>query len=124
MNKLNEPRVVVGVGMSTNATRDEIAGLVRDAMHHHGFATPPSAIATRAVFTNDERLQLGYDVIGFDDDQLIAHSAHVERTVGIPARVAETAAALAAGPSGRLAGPTHRSAHATVAVAITEGVTS
>jgi hypothetical protein len=116
-----QTHVVVGVGMSTRATGDEIAALVRQAMEHHGFEFPPSVIATRAVFVEDERLQFGCPVIGFDDGELVANSEAVDRAVGLPARVAETAATLAAGAGGRLAVPIHRSAHSTVAVAVTIG---
>jgi cobalamin biosynthesis protein CbiG len=113
--------VVVGVGMSTQATGDEVATLVRQAMEHHGFEFPPSAIATRAVFVDDKRLEFGCPVIGFDDGELVANSKPVDRTVGVPARVAETAATLAAGAHSSVATPIHRSAHTTVAVAITTG---
>lgn len=117
---MTESRVIVGVGMSTHATRDEIATLIRDTMRHYGFSAPPFAIATRAAFADDERLQLGCTVIGIDERELIAHSEPVDRAIGIPARVAETAAALAAGPTGRLAGPSRCSVHATAAVAVAD----
>lgn len=111
-------RVVVGVGISTRATRDEVADLVRSTLAHHCVQSAAVTIATRAVFAEDERLQLGCLVIGIEDDELIAHSRPVDRSIGIPARVAETAARLAAGPNGRLLGRTHRSSHATAAVAV------
>jgi hypothetical protein len=75
------------------------------------------AIATRARFVGDQRLNLGPPVIGYPDALLEEKSAPCERATGIRARVAETAALLASGserPSH--APPVARSAHATVAI--------
>lgn len=119
INRAGQTCVVVGLGMSTKATSEEVTRLIRRALDHEGLAFPPTAIATRSAFVDDQRLQVGCQVIGFDDSALIEHSEPVARTIGLPARVAETAASLAAGPSGRVIGPVHRSAHATAAVAVT-----
>ncbi|MEJ5253744.1 MAG: cobalamin biosynthesis protein [Acidimicrobiales bacterium] len=112
--------VVVGVGLSSAATADEVRQLVVAALEDHGLSFPPTAIATRSRFVDDARLDLGCGVIGIDDEELLAASQPVSRSVGIAARVAETAALLATRPGGRLLGPMHRSAHATAAVAVTE----
>lgn len=114
--------VVVGIGISSRATRDEIAALVRDALANAGADGAPVHIATRSSFADDPRLQLGHPLVGIDDHTLVEHSRPVDRAVGIPARVAETAAALVAGID-----PSQvdviRSAHVTVAVVTLDHVT-
>lgn len=110
--------VVVGVGMSSHATRDEILALVTAALAHAGHAFPPDAIATRSHFVGDPRLELGCPVVAFDDQLLVDRSRPVDRRAGLPARVAETAAALAARIDLADVGPTERSPHATAAVAV------
>lgn len=118
---MSAPRVIVGVGMSSRATRDEVAALVAQALAEQGFGFPPTTIATRAALSGDPRLQLGCPVVGFHDEVLVGHSGPVERSVGVAARVAETAAALAAGVAPARSGPVRRSAHATAAVAVVGG---
>lgn len=76
-----------------------------------------TVVATRARFERDERLALGPPVVTFPDDELVAASEQTEREVGIPARVAETAARLAAGPTA-VVGPVLRSAHVVAALAV------
>jgi hypothetical protein len=117
--RLTANRVVVGVGMSSRATRDEIVALVTAALAHAGHAFPPGAIATRAQFVGDPRLELGCPVIAFDDQLLIDRSRPVDRRAGLAARVAETAAAVAARVDLADVGPTECSAHATAAIAVT-----
>ena len=79
-------------------------------------------VATRDRFVLDRRLDLGVPVDGVSDDRLVAASAPCTRPVGLQARVAETAALLAAGDGdAELIGPVDRSAHATVAVARERG---
>lgn len=109
-------KLVVGIGLSSQATREEVGRLVAAALADEGATIGDvDVVATRSRFVGDVRIELGPPVTGFDDHALIAASAPVERTIGIPSRVAETAAALAAG-SGSL--PTvHTSDHVTVAVA-------
>lgn len=109
--------VVVGVGLSSKATSEEVAWLVADALSVVGMTIDDvSAVATRSQLAGDERLRLGPPVTGFDDDVLVAATAPVHRAVGIPARVAETAATLAVGPGAACS--LHKSAHVTVAVAV------
>ena len=65
----------------------------------------------------DPRLQLGPPVVGVADDVLEDRSESPERTFGIRARVAETAA-LVAGSADELLEPVRRSAGATVALVL------
>jgi hypothetical protein len=110
--------VVVGVGMSSKATSIEVAALVDEALLANGCGrTDVIAVATRERFRDDARLHLGARVVGITDDALTAASGPTARTIGIGARVAETAALLIAGHHSDLLSPTLRSAHATVAVA-------
>ena len=108
--------VVVGVGMSSKATRSEIADLLAGLLVRHGLTMGDvTTIATRRCFVGDERLALGPAVVGFADDELVAASAPPARSVGLPARVAETAAALASGHAPGTEAWIARSAHATAA---------
>jgi cobalamin biosynthesis protein CbiG len=112
----DEVRVVVGIGLSSRATAAEVATLVADALAEVGLTLDDvTVIATRESLSADPRLALGPPVTGVPDDVLVAASEPVTRTVGLPARVAETAARLAG--HGTLMGPTRRNAQATVAVA-------
>lgn len=103
-------RVVVGVGLSSKATAAEVAALVDEVLEA---GDELALVATRARFADDVRLQLGPPVVGFEDEDLVAASDPPERTVGLPAKVAETAARLAGGQG---EGTVHRSAHATAVV--------
>jgi cobalamin biosynthesis protein CbiG len=112
--------LVLGVGLSSSATAEEVRALVYAVLGEHELELSEiDSIATREQFARDERLQLGPRIVGYDDRVLEATSAPCSRTVGIRARVAETAALLAAasGGAGRLLAPARRSAHVTVAVA-------
>jgi cobalamin biosynthesis protein CbiG len=109
--------VVVGVGLSTRATAEEVRALVTAVLAEQRLDLDDvTAIATRARFAADERLRLGPDVVGVPDEVLVESSEPPGRVVGLPARVAETAALVVAG-SGDLLVATQRSAHVTVAVA-------
>lgn len=122
--RLMERMIVAGIGMSSRATREEIGALLDDVLRGLGLSRRDiSALATRERFRVDARLLLGAPVVGVTDDQLVASStpAATRRTVGIEARVAETAALLAVGGGAVLLAPTTRSAHATVAVAAGPG---
>lgn len=113
--------VVVGVGLSSRATADEVRRLVARTVAQHGFTLDDiTAIATRRCFLHDARLALGVPVVGHPDDALVAASAPCDRAVGIPALVAETAALLSARRRGeaQLLGPTERSPHATASIAV------
>lgn len=108
---------VVGIGMSSSATVDEVADLVAALLDGAGLCLADiDTIATRRQFVTDGRLALGPRVVGYDDDALIAASTPVDRGVGIPARVAETAAALAAGTGPNLGINVARSPHVTAAL--------
>jgi cobalamin biosynthesis protein CbiG len=109
---------VVGVGLSSRATAGEIRGLVDEALRAHRLGLRDvQVIATRASFAADPRLQLGPPVIGVSDELLEERSDPPERSVGIRARVAETAA-LVTGGSAELLEPVRKSAGATVALAV------
>jgi cobalamin biosynthesis protein CbiG len=109
--------VIVGIGLSSRASAEEVERLVRELLSRHGLAFPPDVIATRARFTADPRVALGCPVVGIDDDELLAASPPVPRRRGLPAQVARTAALLAAGPGGCLLEPDGRSRYVTAAVA-------
>lgn len=108
--------VVVGIGLSSRATAEEVAGLVAGLLADAGRTIGDvELVATRARFVDDPRLALGPPVVGLADEVLVAASEPPDRAVGIPARVAETAAQLGAGgraTSRRVA----RSAHVVVAL--------
>lgn len=119
-------RVVLGIGLASSATLEEVRTLVDTVLQRHRVGLDDvAAIATRDRFVDDERLQLGPPVVGYPDTLLEAASAPCTRTVGIRARVAETAALLASGgeaSTGQPAVPVARSAHVTVAIAIVAGI--
>lgn len=112
------PNVVLGIGLSSQATADEVRALVHRALSdRHLDLADVCLVATRDRFVHDRRIDLGVPVDGVTDERLIAASAPCTRPVGLQARVAETAALLAAGSRDALIGPVERSAYATVAVA-------
>ena len=109
--------LVLGVGMSSKATRADVVRLVEEvlAMGDSELANV-AVVATRARFVHDERLWLGISVVGIDDDNLLERFA-APRRVGIAARVAEGCALLGAGENAQLlVGPVHAS-YVTVALA-------
>lgn len=107
---------VLGIGLSSRATAEEVADLVHAVLAEAGRTMADvDLVATRACFVADARVALGPEVVGFGDDVLVAGSDPPERAIGIPARVAETAARLAAG-DGAAAARVARSAHVTVAL--------
>jgi len=114
-------RVVVGVGMSSKASPSEVRALVVTALRDRRLGLGDvKAVATRERFVNDRRLDLGPPVTGVPDHVLVASSDPCDRVIGLPARVAETAALLAVDDAtAALIGPVARSAHATVAIAAT-----
>jgi hypothetical protein len=107
---------VLGIGLSSNATADEVAALASAVLAAADRRLADvRVVATRSRFVGDTRLALGPPVVGFEDDVLVRASERPSRAVGIPARVAETAARLAASGAPvieRVA----RSAHVTVAL--------
>jgi cobalamin biosynthesis protein CbiG len=111
---------VVGIGLSSEATTDEVARLLSRLLEDAELSLADvDAIATRQRFVDDVRLALGPPIVGFDDDVLIAASAPVARTIGIPARVAETAASLFVGSDVDQHWAMARSAHVTAALVTT-----
>lgn len=113
------PGIVLGIGMSSKATADEVRTLVHRALRDRQLGLDDVCVlATRLRFVLDHRLDLGVPVDGVTDERLVAASAPCTRPIGLQARVAETAALLAAGSAdAALIGPVERSAHVTVAVA-------
>jgi hypothetical protein len=112
--------VVLGVGMSSKATSGEVRALVDAALSDRCLVLDDVVVvATRERFVSDERLAFGRPVVGIADATLEAASAPCERSFGLRARVAETAALLTASTRfpGHLVGAVERSAHVTVAVA-------
>lgn len=110
--------VVLGIGLSSKATADEVRTLVQHALSDRRLDLGDVClVATRDRFVLDRRIDLGVRVDGVTDERLVAESAPCTRPVGLQARVAETAALLAAGSCDALIGPVERSAHVTVAVA-------
>ena len=117
-------RVVLGVGLASSATAAEVRSLVDGLLVEHGLQLDDVAcLATRERLAGDERLRLGLPVVGYPDHVLEESSPPPERAVGIRARVAETAALLAAtGPApGHLLAEAQRSPHATAALAASDG---
>ena len=119
-------RVVLGIGLSSSATAAEVRDLVDAVLLEHGLRLDDVAcLATRERFAGDERLpprtagrRLWPTTCWKDSSQ------PPERTVGIRARVAETAALLAAaGPSssGTSSPKPTGSPHATAALAASDG---
>lgn len=113
--------VVVGVGLSSQASAAEVADLLGEVLRRHDLRLADvGVIATRQRFVADPRLQLGRPVVGFSDSDLEQASSPPLRTTGIRAKVAETAARLATAVDGGTAWivtPVERSAHVTVALA-------
>ena len=115
-----ERKVVIGVGLSSKADAAEVRLLVENALADRALGLDDVAtIATRSKFTDDPRLHLGPPVIGYPDEVLEEKSAPCERTVGIRARVAETAAMLASGVDPGAVDALWRSAHVSVALVVT-----
>lgn len=117
--------VVVGIGMSSRATVGEVQDVIDEVLSDASLSRADVvSVATRDRFGADERLPVGVAVDLVTDAELIAASEPTDRTLGIPARVAVTAAAVAATRrwgGARVVVPTRRSPHVTVAVC--EGVT-
>lgn len=117
--------VIVGVGMSSRATVAEVAALVEEALRAAGVSIDAvTLVATRLRFVDDHRLRLGPPVRGYDDDVLVEASRPPDRDVGLQARVAQTAASLAAAPGRHAVRALRRSAYATVAVVTTPDTAS
>jgi cobalt-precorrin 5A hydrolase/precorrin-3B C17-methyltransferase len=113
--------LVLGVGMSSKATGDEVRQLVERVAEAAGVGLDAvAAVATRERFVDDERLHLGPPVLGVTDRILLdrypaPEPAESDRRFG--ARVAEGCALIGAGEQAELLVATTRSAHATAALA-------
>jgi len=120
---LRPPSLVAGVGASTGADPEEVAGLLDRALAAAGLAQASLAeVATLDRRRRDPALAaLGRPVRAFSAAELasvaVPHpSPAVDRAVGTPS-VAEAAALAAAGPGAQLAVPKLKGEGATVAVA-------
>jgi len=115
-------RLVLGIGMSSKATRSEVLGLVEEVVGRADLDLEAvSLVATLRRFVGDERARLGPPIIGVDDATLLDQfpAAHRAGTgTRLAARVAEGCALTAAGAGAQLLVGTTRSAHATAALAI------
>ena len=109
--------LVLGVGMSSKATRAGVARLVEEVVT---MANSPiesvAVLATRSKFVADERLQLGMMIVGIDDEDLLALWG-APRPAGFAARVAEGCAMIGAGERARLLVAPRRGTFVTVALA-------
>ncbi len=119
-------QIVVGIGLSSQATSEEVAALVDQTLLREGLSRHDvTLVASRERFQADPRLALGAPVVGLPDPELVERSKATNRQFGIQSRIAETAALLAAVRCGTASGEvgavlivsTRRSAHATAAVA-------
>jgi len=112
-------RLVLGVGMSSKATVEEVRALAQRVVRQADVRLDAVAlVATRERFVADDRARIGPPVQGVDDAVLLERYPAPRRTGGgFAARVAEGCAMTAAGESAQLLVATTRSAHATAALA-------
>ena len=113
-------RLVLGVGMSSKATVEEVRALAQRVVRQADVRLDAVAlVATRERFVADDRARIGPPVQGVDDAVLLERYPAPPRTDGrgFAARVAEGCAMTAAGESAQLLVATTRSAHATAALA-------
>ncbi|MFZ6003095.1 MAG: cobalamin biosynthesis protein [Actinomycetota bacterium] len=112
--------LVLGIGMSSKATRQEVRELVDKVIAQAAVCLEAvSLVATRMRFVDDERVRFGLPVLGIDDGALLdQHPAPPRPDDGFAARVAEGCALTGAGPGAELLVGTTRSAHATAALAL------
>jgi cobalamin biosynthesis protein CbiG len=109
---------VLGVGMSSKATRGEVRGVIEEVIRRADVSIEEvSFVATRMRFADDERLKVGPPVIGVEDAALLEGFPAPDR-IGFAARVAEGCALLGAGTGSQLVVEPIRSAHSTVALAV------
>lgn len=110
-------RLVLGVGMTTRATREEISTLFGELLARADVRLEMvDVVATRLRFVDDERLQLGLPIVGVEDSTLLERFPAPDR-VGFAARVAEGCALVGAGDHAQLLVEPLRSAYATMALA-------
>lgn len=109
-------RLVLGIGLSSRATAEEVRRLARTVVEAAGTDLGSlAAVATRPRFLTDARLRLGPPVVGVDDEVL--RDRYPAPGARFPAKVAEGCALRGAGEAAELLVPTTRSAHATAALA-------
>jgi len=113
-------QLVLGVGLSSKATRNEVRELVHTVAAKAAVGLEAiGLVATRMRFVDDDRVRFGPVVIGVDDNDLLAQYPEAPRPDGgFAARVAEGCALTGAGPGAELLVATTRSAHATAALAL------
>ncbi|MBB4304696.1 cobalt-precorrin 5A hydrolase [Rhodobium orientis] len=122
------PRVVAGIGFSSEATAEEIAGLLQRCLRDAGIAAADvvavPAFKSGAPIVGVLPGLLGLDVHLIEDadmaavqDRCLSRSSVVKAATG-HGSVAEACALAVAGPGGRLTGPRLASAHATCALVL------
>lgn len=113
-------QLVVGVGLSSKATRQEVRELVDAVLAQAAVGLEAvSLVATRICFVDDDRVRFGPPVLGVDDGALIDQYPVSQRPdEGFAARVAEGCALTGAGAGAEVLVATTRSAHATAALAL------
>ncbi|MHB1709876.1 MAG: cobalamin biosynthesis protein [Acidimicrobiales bacterium] len=110
--------MVLGVGMSSDATPEEVGALAGEVVRHAGLhLSDVGCIATRMRFVADHRVRIGPPVVGVEDLTLLDRFPRPGR-IGFAARVAEGCALVGAGCGAELLVGTVRSAHATAALAV------
>jgi hypothetical protein len=110
--------VVLGLGLSSKATRGEVRDLVEGVILRGDIPIEGvRLVATRMRFVDDERVRVGPPIIGVEDATLLDRFP-VSGRVGFAARVAEGCALIGAGIDAELLVSTTRSTHATAALAI------
>ncbi len=112
--------LVLGIGMSSKATRQEVRELVDTVIAQAAVSLGAvNLVATRMRFVDDDRARFGPTVLGVDDSDLLDQYPAPQRPDdGFAARVAEGCALTGAGPDAELLVGTTRSAHATAALAL------
>ncbi len=113
-------RLVLGVGISSAATSEEVAALAADVMRGADLSLGSvTSVATRERFVADPRLVLGPEVVGVSDERLLSgFPIPGDRTrPGLQARVAEGCALAIAGARAELLVARTPSAHVTMALA-------
>lgn len=112
--------LVLGIGMSSKAARQEVRELVDTVIGQAGVGLDAvSLVATRMHFVDDDRVRFGSLILGVDDSDLLAQYPAPQRLGdGFAAQVAEGCALTGAGPGAELLVGTTRSAHATAALAL------
>ncbi len=123
--------IVAGVGFRLGTTAEEIEALVRQALALHGverldlLATEAGKASEPGFQEAARRLSVELAACAATDlqsasDRLLTRSARVLEVTGLPS-IAEAAALVAAGHSGRLLGPRIATSRVTCAIAMGDG---